>query len=76
MQLNFALYINRMIIPDIFGNHISGLDHGIPSKEKSVNGYSSFVGKYSFEWNGKSNKIWNGQANIANAIFLLNLLTI
>jgi len=52
-----------MIIPDIFGNHISGLDHGIPSKEKSVNGYNSFVGKYSFEWNGKSNKIWNGQAN-------------
>ena len=57
-SINFdKVYINRMIIPDIFGNHISGLDHGIPSKEKSVNGYSSFVGKYSFEWNGKSNKI-------------------
>tara|TARA_B110000467_G_scaffold61006_1_gene55727 strand:- start:35 stop:151 length:117 start_codon:yes stop_codon:yes gene_type:complete len=38
-----------MIIPDIFGNHISGLDQGIPSKEKFVNGYRSFVGKYSFE---------------------------
>jgi len=54
---NLSLYINRMMIPDIFGNQISGLDHGIPSKEKSVNGYRSFVGKYSFEWNGKSNKI-------------------
>ena len=64
-----------MIIPEIFGNQTSGLDHGMPSKEKFVNGYKSLVGKYSFAWNGKSNNIWNGQANMANAIFLLYLLT-
>tara|TARA_Y100001980_G_C14248546_1_gene94484 strand:+ start:327 stop:467 length:141 start_codon:yes stop_codon:yes gene_type:complete len=46
-----------MIIPDIFGNHTSGFDHGMPSKEKFVNGYKSFVGKYSFEWKGKSSKM-------------------
>ena len=67
--------MKSIIIPDIFGNHTSGFDHGMPSKEKFVNGYKSLVGKYSFEWNGKSSKIWKGQANIANAIFLLYLLT-
>jgi len=37
--------MNKMIIPAKLGNQISGLLHGIPSKEKSVNGYNSFVGK-------------------------------
>ena len=34
-----------------------GMEYGMPSKEKFVNGYKSLVGKYSFEWNGKSSKI-------------------
>ena len=58
------------------GNQISGLDHGIPSNEKSVIGQSNFVGKNALLWNGKSSRMWKGQAHIANAIFLLNLLTI
>jgi len=37
-----------MIIPAKLGNHISGLDHDIPSNEKSLRGQKSLVGKNSF----------------------------
>ena len=59
------------MIPAKLGNQISGFDQGIPSKEKLEIGHISFVGKYSLEWKGKSNSIWNGQASIENAKDLL-----
>ena len=59
-----------MIIPAKLGNHTSGLDHDMPSNEKSLRGQTILVGKNSFALNGKSNKIRKGQPSIAKAISL------
>ena len=37
-----------MIIPAKLGNHTSGLDHDMPSNEKSLRGQTILVGKNSF----------------------------